>query len=377
MTAEMHREVSNPSDVPHSSDVTLKRLRLAELPAASWNLWDAYRQANRELESPYFHSGFAKAVAAVREDAEVIVFMRGDHPIGFLPFQRGAFSLGRPIGGRLSDFHGVIANQDVGAICPAWLETANLVAWDFDHLALTQSSLNSCIVKRDASLLIDISSGYASYCKQQREAGHEVVRKTESRERKLIRERGAISFEYETHDPSVFEALLQWKNEQYARTRTQNPFHYSWTTSLLAEISRQSTPEFGSLVSVLRCQSRPIAICYALRAGPVSHAWFIAYSQEFGTYSPGMIMLCKLLEEGSQRGLKRLHLGTGDQRFKQSLANATVELGIGSVERPSLAVYARRTWRAARDWVQDSPIHAPAKAAGKVLEPLRKWIAFK
>ena len=54
---------------------------------------------------PLLPSGVHAGHHRVRDDVQVGLIERDGRPVGFLPFRRGASSIGSPVGGRLNDFH--------------------------------------------------------------------------------------------------------------------------------------------------------------------------------------------------------------------------------------------------------------------------------
>src|SRR5436190_15608567 len=98
-----------------SSQTLLSDVRLyvpTDLSPAQWERWSELQRENRGLQSPYFRPEFTQAVARVRSDVEVAVFQAHDQVVGFLPFQRGPLNMGKPVGGKLCDFHGCIGATD-------------------------------------------------------------------------------------------------------------------------------------------------------------------------------------------------------------------------------------------------------------------------
>ena len=85
--------------------------------------WSQIQRDNEELASPYFRPEFTQAVASVRGDVEVAVLEDHGEIVGFFPYQRGRGGVARPVGGRLSDFQGVVARKgvalDASACCKA------------------------------------------------------------------------------------------------------------------------------------------------------------------------------------------------------------------------------------------------------------------
>ncbi|MFO0886026.1 MAG: hypothetical protein U0894_17895 [Pirellulales bacterium] len=99
--------------------------------------WKQLQAANPSLESPYFHPEFTLAVASVRSDVEVAVLQKQNQTIGFLPFQRGKLGLAKPVGGKVSDYHGLIAAADT-VVDERRIPTP-MRFWQayFDHLPVT------------------------------------------------------------------------------------------------------------------------------------------------------------------------------------------------------------------------------------------------
>ena len=76
------------------------------------NNWIELQQANPDLASPYFHPAFTRAIAAARHDVEVAVLQSEGKIVAFFPFQREQGEIGRPVGGIISDYHGLICAPD-------------------------------------------------------------------------------------------------------------------------------------------------------------------------------------------------------------------------------------------------------------------------
>jgi CelD/BcsL family acetyltransferase involved in cellulose biosynthesis len=349
-----------------------------KLTRAEWNLWDRWQQEQPALESPYFRPEFTQAVAAVRDDVEIAVLEHSSTPVGFFPFQRGAFNLGRPIGGKLNDFHGPITHPDLDFNVSDLIAGCRLSAWDFDHLVDPQGRFGKHVSDVDASPYIDLTAGFAAYCEQRKQAGSEVIRKTISRGRKFQNEVGPLRFEWNSRHEQVLPHLIRWKVEQFQRTGFMNLFAFEWTETLLRRIHGQHTPGLSAQISVLWNGETPLAIAYSLRSFHVAHAWFVAYDPTYATYSPGMILFLKMAEEGARQGVQRLHLGAGDQRFKQSLASGSVSVAVGTIESKSLGTAVRHAWRSTREWVANTAwLHSLLQKPAALLRPVRSWMAFR
>lgn len=341
-------------------------------------LWDQLQRAQPDFESPYFRSEFTQAVAAIRDDVEVAVIDEDGRPAGFFPFQRSPLNLGQPVGGRLNDFHGILIPRGFRVDARQLLRATRLATWDFDHFVGDQPSFASFQNRSDDSRYVDLSRGYRAWCEERKQAGTEIVRKTLSRERKFEREAGRLRFELQTSRvEQALETLIAWKTAQFERTGYMNLFGYAWTRQLLRQLVTGNAALTG-LISVLWHGDEPLAISYRLRSFNVAHEWFIAYNHDHSKYSPGMILMLQVIQAAAEHGITRLHLGSGDQRFKESLASGSVPVSIGTVESPTPSTMLRDAWRWTRAAASRSPLLARCKQGpAALLKPMRSWLAFR
>ena len=121
--------------------------------------WSQLQRRDPALASPYFRPEFTRAVAAVRDDVEVGVMRQGGEVVGFFPYQRSRRNVGRPVGGRLSDYQGVIAQSGVCWDAEELLRGCRLRAWHFDHLLTAQEPFSKYHRVAAESPYIDIGDG--------------------------------------------------------------------------------------------------------------------------------------------------------------------------------------------------------------------------
>lgn len=355
--------------------LNLRCTAVTDLREADWRLWCELQRTEPLLESPYFRPEFAQAVASVRTDVEVAVLEQDGATVGFFPFQRGTLNIARPLAGKLSDYHGVIARPDLEFDAGWLVRKCGLAAWDFDHL-VAQPALDRFVTSREESPYLDLSAGYDEYCAKRRAAGSDVVAKTNQKARKLAREVGPLTFEYDSSDETVFQTLLAWKSAQYLRTGLADVFAYDWTLALLRRLREQASPLLAAPLSVLRAGKRTAAIALSLESGGILHCWFVAYDPELAAYSPGQAFFLRFAQEAAARGIRKLDLGKGDERYKWSLATAGVPVWEGSVGTPSLALLLRSAWRRSRDWVSNSALRDRASLPTRLIQPVRHWFAY-
>src|SRR5688572_20871378 len=108
-----------------------------ELDAGLQAAWRSIQEREPRFESPYFCPEFTRAAGRVRDDVRVVVIENGGRPAGFFPHQRAAWGRGSPVGGPLSDYHGVIAAPEAEWSVAELMRAARLAVWTFDHLVDT------------------------------------------------------------------------------------------------------------------------------------------------------------------------------------------------------------------------------------------------
>ena len=329
------------------------------------------------LDSPFFRPEFTQAVAAVRGDVEVAVLEENGEPAGFFPYQRGGWGGGRPVGGRLCDFQGVIARPGLVWRADELVRDCGLRAWDFDHLIASQSAFRLFHLGSGNSPYLDLSEGFAAYTAEHTRGHPKTASDTRRKARRLERDVGPLRLEFRTTDPQVFRTLLAWKTAQYRRTKVTNVFAFPWTVRLLERILGENGEAFAGVLSALYAGGRLATAALTLRSFGVLHGWFTAYDPDLYRYSPGLNMLTELAREAAARGVRRLDLGKGDADYKTHFMTGATPLAEGSVAVYPLVRVARAGWHRARAWARSSRFGGPARLAGRWTRSLRGWLAFQ
>ncbi len=357
-------------------------MRIHRLPAARLtpdlvSVWSRLQQADRALESPYFRPEFTQAVAAVRDDVEVAVLEEGGEPVGFLPFQRSGRGTGRPVGGRMSDFQGLIVGKDIEWDAAQLLRGCGLTSWEFDHLVAQQQPFAAYHDFVAESPYLDLSDGFESYRTKRRQAGSIRIKRAMQRSRKMARALGPIRLERHETDPRVFETLVGWKTEQYRRTKVVNVFGFDWTVSLLRRVLQQQSEAFSGMISALYAGDRLAAIGLGIRSRHVFHLWFTAYDRELAACSPGLVLMVELAKAAEQLGIRHIHLGQGPEEYKRALASDSVAVAEGTVECSAIRRGLRRSIRGTREWIRHSPLERPVQVPITMIHDFRNWLAFR
>jgi CelD/BcsL family acetyltransferase involved in cellulose biosynthesis len=349
--------------------------RASEITPAQWSLWLHLQEQTGVYESPYFRPEFTQAVAAVRDDVEIAVLVENRQTVGFFPFQRGKLGLGKPVGGKLSDYHGPLIRQDAELDPQTLLAECRLASFDFDHFRAAGNGFDAFITVRDKSPQMDLAEGFDEYVRLRRTAGSDTVHRQAQKTRKLAREVGPLEFVLDANDEEAYDLLRAWKSTQLQRTGLTDIFAFPWTLELLGKLREHRGQQFSAPLSVLRAGNQVAAVCLSLRSRGVLHSWFTAYNPDLHNYSPGLSLFLRLAEEATSVGIRKIDLGRGEERYKWSLASGSVEVCEGSVTSRSFATLLRASWRQTRDWVSKSQL-GRAGLSGRLLKPIREWVAY-
>lgn len=362
--------------VPTSPPKKFRVLKPAGLRGDLLVAWSEIQRADPETDSPYFRPEFTLAVADIRDDVRIAIVETADGPAGFFPFQTSRLGAGRPVGGRLSDYHGLIAWPDLRLTAPQLLRACGLRSWAFDHLPASQSLFAGNWVETAESPWLDLSNGFDAYLAE-RQAKTADVKGVPYKMRKLERDYGPVSVELISDDRTVFQTLLAWKSEQYRRTGLSDVFAYEWTGRLIERIWKDRSESFAGWLSTLRVGDRLVAAHFAMRSFGTLHSWFPGYDPEFSKYSPGSLLLYEMARLTSAAGITKIDLGKGTERYKLAFANGGRLLAEGSVHRTSLARQVDSSFRSVRTWLKTGPLSRPTEAAAKTLRPVRERLSFK
>ncbi len=351
-------------------------VRPRELTADHVRLWYQFQETNPTLGSPYFCPEFTLAVGEVRDDAFVGLIEDAGQIAGFFPFQRRALGVGKPIGGPLSDYQGVIASPAFDWDGGALVRGCGLSVYDFDHMLASQGSFSPYHWEQTYSPTMDLSQGFEGYVEARRRAKSKIIKSNRRKIHKLEREVGPLRFELHGNTVEAFAALLAWKRDQYRRTGAYNVFRHSWTLSLLKRLCETQTDRFAGIFSCLYANDRLISVHLGMRSRRVWHQWFPAYDREFYSYSPGIMLVLMMAEHAPSLGISTIDMGWGDVEDKQRLGDGKVPIAIGRVENASSVARIRRVRRATEGVFQRLPLGPISTVPHKAFNRIERRLNF-
>ena len=330
--------------------------------------WRSIQRADQSLWSPYFCPEFTQAVAAVRDDVYVAILEDAGCVGGFFPFQRGRFGIGCPVGGALSDFHGLVATSPGCWKLAYLLRSCRLTSFEYHHLVAAQTLFQPYNTSIVDSHYIDLADGFEGYVAYLRATGSHLIKDVGVKRRKLTREYGDVRFVPHVSDPAVLRELLTWKSAQYRRSGLVDVFSFAWTRALLERIHGMQAPQFAAMLSGLYAGDRLIAVHMGMRSEWVWNWWFPRHRDEFNHYSPGILLRVCAAEAADQYNIRRIDLGPGgDATYKPRLRSGAIPVATGSVELPSLTTVVRGIRRKTEAWVRRSPLLPLARIPGRLI----------
>ena len=188
-------------------------------------------------------------------------------------------------------------------------------------------------------LRIDLSSGFDAYRRSTR-----AVKSEQIKFRRINRAIGRLRFTMHDNREGVLDTLLRWKEEHYKRTGVNDEpsgsfyrlFAVPWATPIVRDVYRTQQTDFAGVLS-------------SLYAGDILVAAHLGMLGPLKTYSPGLILLLKMLEHAPAAGITTLDFGQGLPEYKVRFANAQQTTAYGTVEPWSLRYVRRAARRVTRD----------------------------
>lgn len=308
---------------------------VSELTPEMLASWREVQRNNPSLRNPFFCPEFTQAVALVRDDIRVGIYSDDQTGmVAFLPFK--LISRTKATALDYSDYHGLIAPSSFDIDGQSLLRAWGLRSFNFRYVPTVQQSFYRSVFEQTDSHVIDLAT-FTDCNKENRKL------------RKLGREVGPVRFESQTADPDVLQKLIEWKRCHFERTGFDDLLKERWTRDLLGVLQNTEADGFAGRLSALYAGDRLVAAHLGLRSETVWHWWFPSYDAELSKYSPGLLMLLKLIEHAQQTGCEEFDFGVGEEGFKQRFATGVVPVGRGSLQGSGLKqIIARKGWQAAR-----------------------------
>ena len=336
-------------------------MRVRAVPASALgpghvHAWRELQDADPTLSSPFLAPEFTLAVAQERPGVAVGLVEEEGRPVGFFPYQRSRFATGRPVGGTLNDLQGVVAAPGVEIAAADLIQDCGLLHWQFSRVIASQAPFAPCHVRTDVSHFIDLGGGFEAYARTKHDTfGERLLRKG----RKLEREAGPVRFELHNGDSSALAQLMAWKSARYGGAGYADVFRSRWARRVIERVHATQTGRFAGQLSLLWAGDRMAAAHLGIRCLDRWHSWIISYAPQFARYSPGLLLYWKLAESAAGASVQRIEIGGGDYPYKTMLANTSMRVAGGSVDRIAIVTAARRWSEKRKESIRGSSVLRP------------------
>lgn len=348
------------------SALSLEVVGAANLDDHLQKAWQGIQLASSELQHPMASAAFMLMVARHRSDVRFGVIWSGSEPVGFFPFQRQPNGVGHPVGFRLNDYQVGIFAPDT-SIDSAWmLKRSGLSVWHFDHLVSSQRCFASGHFLLEDSPYIDLSQGMEAYVVSI--SGRARWKSNIRNQERMARDLGPIRFEFQSADEAAFRSLLDWKTAQIQRHGRRCVFEWPWVTKTLEGLRTSLDPHCTGVLSALYAGDRLTAVHFGLRSDEILHWWITAYDHEFRSYSPGALLLVRVIEEAARLGIRRIDLGKGAEPYKEKLQSGATPLATGVVCSADWRRLFHKTAHVMQEKIRSSALAGPAKSFAYWLE---------
>lgn len=278
--------------------------------------------------SPYLTPDYFHAVAKVRPTARVLIARAGGDPVLFFPHHlgglTGAFGLGHPIGGPVTDVQGVIARSGCRIDRQSLMRAAGICLLPMAHVPAADPVFQG-EAHPHAFHVMDFSDGFAAYETARTPFAKSAFRAIRTRAAKATEQYGSVTLRFDDADPASFKDLLSWKRAQFVATGQTNVLEVAWVAALVHDLLA-SRSGLRAQMSSLWFGERRVAVHLGLRTETTLHYWFPAYDASVQELSPGNLLLYQMAAAAAREGVRQIHLGAGEYRYKQEFANCTMPM---------------------------------------------------
>ena len=312
-----------------------------DLGPSEADLWARFQKSSPAMLNPFLSLTFAQIVGRARPTARIAVIEDGSGITAFLPFELAARRIAMPIGYPMNDLQGFVSS---GALVDARsvVRRAGLRGWRFTAAPTGERNLMAHRY-RGATVdapVIDLAAGYQPYLSSR---SRPLTSETSRKRRALARQQGPVSLEWASASPGHLGQLIAWKADRHGGARQL--FSDPTAVRIIEELAAGGGEDCRGIVSVLLAGERPVSINLGV-LGPIGlSGWFLAHDPGLRRFSPGTMMVFALAEEAAYRGIARIDLGNGQDRYKFALANASYPVAGGAVWASRAEEVARSIYR--------------------------------
>jgi CelD/BcsL family acetyltransferase involved in cellulose biosynthesis len=328
--------------------------RIEELPAEVVQRWDHLLKTASPVRTAFLSPAFSRAVNEVRGGVRVLMLEDEEGRSAFLPFQlrQGRALLGHAekAGSSMSDFFGLVSDLPGRLDAETLLRDAKLSSLRVDHAIPGMCPFDVEDFESNGGIRVTIDD-YAAFLANLKAADKKFVQNVFSRERSIVRDVGALQFEWHASNPQeALSQLIEAKRNQYRRTGVKDGLQAQWRRDLLNRLLTETGSTCRAVLSTLSANGEWIASKLSLSCEDVLHSWFSVYNPKYRRYGAGYLLFFRVFERGVAEGLRVFDFGEGEAIYKTKYQGGAYPLFKGAMHRRTLRGVSERalqslSWR--------------------------------
>ena len=233
-----------------------------------------------------------------------------------------ALGIAERIGGALNDYFGIIHSQQFTLSSRKLLQLCHINHFEISHLDERFTKLGLTAEKPEPSPLVLLDKDDSELNSKQRRKKKHFARETEKRLDRIQQELGILRFEFQTENISAeLENCIKFKRRQYQVTHSIDPLRHSVERRMLGKLSTLKVDSCSGILSTLYAGDQWLATHFGLINSHTMHYWFPVYNPQFQEYSPGRILILKMIEHARDHSIKVFDFGAGSSQMKRKFSN--------------------------------------------------------
>lgn len=280
--------------------------------------WNALRAAHSDYNSPLLSPEFAQICGANRSDARVtLIHDEAGLACAFAYFLRPD-RLGRSIGAPFCDYSGPVLRSDVELSLVEIVDAAGLSAWRTVSLVDPWERFVAERSNEQSTMLITMEGDPVAFLEQQRTKHPKRFKNFRRLDSQALRDGHDFQFKWGPIEPALKAELFRYKSDQYLASGLVDLTQAQLSRGILDAVAESPN---GFCVS-LWSGDVFVSAHFGFRLGDAFHPWIAAYNPDFAHYSPGNLLLKRIVEHMSEMGLSEYDLAEGHDHYKKYYINA-------------------------------------------------------
>jgi len=281
----------------------------------------ALRDGQAVYDSPFFDIDFAEVVSRVRRDVHILLAFEGDDLLGFWSLHMRPDKWARPIGAPFSDWHGpVMRVGSHGLRAQEFLAMSGLkgmTAPGFKPVGFASCTKGQI----NGSGLAYMPDGAEAYLASMTSMHKKHYKNLRRAERNM--ERDFERVEYKVDDPSLeaFNWLMTLKSAQYRRSGKHDVLGPDWVKGMMKILHLERFARLRGRLSTLLLDGQLVAAEFNLLSDKIMHGWITVYDPDFARYSPGHMLMKRIICDMENTGHEMCDVGTDSNAYRKYYEN--------------------------------------------------------